>query len=487
MSRTRGETLFFSVALGLALALLLPACTSGGDGAVGTPTTAASTGWSNTSELSAPPSDTLETAILQVGNDRPRTAIEPKGLAELTDNWIGDLFPLDRHPRPCPPAPKDWSFTHVADLGLTWVQVSVDRMDWEQATSQGDYSHFHINPCQDEMVSLLADNDVTMLHTIVYWDEELNAERPPDLGNEQEIRLYLDYVRLLVRHFKDRIQYYGILNEAYWYVAMPDYLDLIRRVVPIIREEDPEAKIVAGGASALREQVSRDYLFGLLNSDVVSLLDVIILHPLFGESPQYEETAQYYEEYPGLVREIKDVAAAHGFTGEYMTSGMDWRTKKNPFIYEPWEYTPTVAAKYYARAIVMHRGMDIWAGIGGEMYDTIRPIARVVRNLSVVMDGAGPVDLAVQIQTEATDSVSYGFSLPGGDRMLALWTNGAAVDDDPGVVATLTFSGQPATSAVGIDVLHGFQQELVTHQVGEGLVISELLVKDYPIFVRLIG
>ena len=133
----------------------------------------------------------------------------------------------------------------------------------------------------------------------------------------------------------------------------------------------------------------------------------------------------------------------------------------------------------------MHRGMDIRAGISGD--SRIEPFVRVVQNLSIVLDGAEPETLYVRIETEAADVMSYGFVLPGGDRMLAIWTNGIAVDDDPGVPATLTFSGTSATSTVGIDVLEGFQQGLATEQVGGGLVIRNLLVKDYPIFVRLTG
>jgi hypothetical protein len=60
------------------------------------------------------------------------------------------------------------------------------------------------------------------------------------------------------------------------------------------------------------------------------------------------------------------------------------------------------------------------------------------------MDGAAPANLGVHIQTEAPDVTTYAFVLPNGDRMLALWTDGAAVDEDPGVPATLTFTGRSA-------------------------------------------
>jgi hypothetical protein len=129
--------------------------------------------------------------------------------------------------------------------------------------------------------------------------------------------------------------------------------------------------------------------------------------------------------------------------------------------------------------------MGIWAGAGGEMHDRIHPIPNVVRSLSRVLDGAEPAPLEVQIETEVEDVMSYGFTLPDGDRLFALWTNGVAVEDDPGVPATITFLGDPATSALGLDVLAGFQQSLITERSGSDLVIRDLLVKDYPVFVRL--
>lgn len=68
---------------------------------------------------------------------------------------------------------------------------------------------------------------------------------------------------------------------------------------------------------------------------------------------------------------------------------------------------------------------------------------------------------------------------------LSLWTDGVAVDDAPGIEATLTTLGLSAPKVVGIDVLHGFKQELITSTEDGNLVIRNLLVKDYPIILRL--
>jgi hypothetical protein len=102
------------------------------------------------------------------------------------------------------------------------------------------------------------------------------------------------------------------------------------------------------------------------------------------------------------------------------------------------------------------------------------------------MAGTGPVNLSVEIQSEATDIISYSFSFPSGGMLLALWTNGVAEDEDPGVEATLTIPSFSAQKVTGIDVLNGFEQELITSTEDGSTFIKNLLVKDYPIILCLI-
>jgi hypothetical protein len=451
------------------------------------PSTPASTG-SATIAAEPPESGAPAAVTLQRSNDLPTRAIQIKGLNELTGNRIGDMFELEHHPPSCPTARTDWQFTHVADLGFTWVRLSLDPGEWVRLTRPGQYSkRARVDPCQDQIVSLLAESGVTIVLTIVYWDEELHAYRPPDYAREREVQAYLDHARFLVHHFRDRVRYYEILNEAVAFVDLRDYLSLLRRVIPVIHQEYPRARVVTNATSDILALPDRRYLFGLLRSDLMPSIGAIATHPMYGTSPAYQESLLLYLRYPSLARRIKEVAEAHGFTGEYLSEEMIWRTSENTLKSESLVYSEIEATKYFLRAIVMHRGLGFWAGIGGRMYDTIPSFVEAAPRLSTVMDGAAPANLGVHIQTEAPDVTTYAFVLPNGDRMLALWTDGAAVDEDPGVPATLTFTGRSAEGAVGFDVLEGFQQALLTRQTKGRLVIDELLVTDYPIFVRLDG
>jgi len=95
--------------------------------------------------------------------------------------------------------------------------------------------------------------------------------------------------------------------------------------------------------------------------------------------------------------------------------------------------------------------------------------------------------MPVQISSGATNIRTYSFSLPNGDRLIAVWTDGVAVDDDPGIKATLTLKGLSAQGVVGIDILNSLEQPLTTSMEGGTFVIRNLLVRDYPLILRLTG
>lgn len=86
---------------------------------------------------------------------------------------------------------------------------------------------------------------------------QISSEKHDNYGRfkaSEEVEQYLNYLRFIVRHFKDRIQYYEIWNEPNvwlpdWYIDLPDYVNLVQRSVAVIHQEYPEAKIVVGGIS----------------------------------------------------------------------------------------------------------------------------------------------------------------------------------------------------------------------------------------------
>jgi hypothetical protein len=424
---------------------------------------------------------------LQTGNDLPQTRLVTKSSVDLADNRIGFVSEA-RHIDQ-----RAWN------AGIKWMRLVPDpdgrwqHVDWEK-------NEYTVDPNEDRIVDALVANKIKIMLVLDVWHTE---NRSVYYKSDEDIATYLNWVRFMVRHFKGRIAYYEILNEPDLSFEKPSgmpvdaYVHLVKATAPIIREEDPDAKIVVGAVPNTLYDCCRAWLWGLLNSDVLPLVDGISWHAMYGATPsddprgeagrRPDEIANYWENYPVFVEKIKTVAASNGFEGEFMTEEMTWRTAASPGDpSEPIEFTDTAAAKYFARAIIIHMGLDVAPGLAWPPDDVMPRSYSIIRALATVMAGVQPANLPVTIENDASNIKYYSFSHSNGDKLLAVWTDGPAVDDDPGVSATLTFPGSSAQSATGIDVLNDFEQELIIENENGNLIVRNLLVKDYPIILRFV-
>jgi hypothetical protein len=223
----------------------------------------------------------------------------------------------------------------------------------------------------------------------------------------------------------------------------------------------------------------------------MTMVDVVQWHGIYDVLPNDLFYEDYYYQYPAIIEGIRQTAAANGFDGEYWATEISYCSQEfDPFPDSPWEQPKTdkQAAKYSTRAIVMHLGWDIgvamctWLPDIPEMAPWSHP---TTSNLYKVLAGTRPMSLAVEIESEPTNTLTYAFALSNGDTLFALWTHGEAVDDVPGVSTTLTFPGLSAQQVIAIDVLNGFEQELIIEVENGNLVIRNIFVMDYPIILRI--
>jgi len=435
--------------------------------------------------------------LLQSGNQHAKVPLITKASGELQDNRIGGDFGY------LSDGVSDGVYDHVFTLGTKWVRTAFDGrgsyLNWQRVeTEPGTYT---VNPLEDAAITTYVNNGVNVLLNLgVGPGDGITGTR---FATEDEIQRYLNYVRFMLEHFKGRVKYYELWNEpdgkdpatglpSRIGMDVDTYARVISRAAAVMREVDPEAKIVIGAVGGewvlgfpgygeyARSILHMDYLRRLITSGVTPLVDGISWHPFYGNKPD----DPYYRTYPEFVRETKDLAASQGFQGEYFADEIGYYTAPTP---DPSGHTPPfvsekAAAKYYARAIVMHLGLDFTvttAPTGGL-------VPRVVGSLCTVMEAATPLTLLMQVQSGATNIETYTFALPGGSRLAAIWTDGEAADDDPGVSATLTFPGLSVQGVIGVDILNGFEQELIINTKNGGLVVGNLLVKDYPIILRLV-
>jgi len=109
-----------------------------------------------------------------------------------------------------------------------------------------------------------------------------------------------------------------------------------------------------------------------------------------------------------------------------------------------------------------------------------------IQNLCNIMGGTNPLTIPIDIQSEAENIKSYSFSLTNGDKLIALWTDGVAADEDPGVKADLTFTNLSGKEVVGIDVLNGYMQSIAVSNENGNLIIQNLIVRDYPLILHIV-
>ena len=127
---------------------------------------------------------------------------------------------------------------------------------------------------------------------------------------------------------------------------------------------------------------------------------------------------------------------------------------------------------------MLHLSLNIDSGLG-------MPYA-VTPRICTVMDGAQPFPLETRIETSpGADLQQTSFSLPDGSVVLGVWREGTAEDFDDGIEATLLFQGALAAQVTVIDLLHGVEQALTAEVRDGNLVIEGLMIKDYPLMIKL--
>ena len=102
----------------------------------------------------------------------------------------------------------------------------------------------------------------------------------------------------------------------------------------------------------------------------------------------------------------------------------------------------------------------------------------------LVFEDAAPAECPVEVENDGTALETFTFHLPNGSILIALWVQGTAHDASCEVVSDLILPGVRCTRVTGIDVLNGFEQELSVSVEGGNTVLRKLLIKDYPVVLK---
>jgi hypothetical protein len=409
------------------------------------------------------------------------------------------------------------------DLGYKWSRVGYDMGVFTWAYVEREKGRLVVDPRADDAISEAVANGINVIMCLdkgnwLYAPEpkrkdrtrelmETYYDRPPEpVVNPEYLSHYLDYVRFMVRHFRDRVKYYEVMNEWHESVGTPEeYCILAKAAIKVIRDEYPEAKILPASPGGFQ----RGFIEACLKQGLGPLVDVIAWHPFY--HPDVLDPS--FKDYAQQVREFKKLCASHGFRGEYMATEWAWSA---PYPVPPWGPRPgnvqaspiseLSKAKYAAQLTIRHVGLDM-VSLWNETFQTqlshwsisllrntfsadplppTQPevIYYVQRTLATVLEDVRPLDFPVQCTSAEHGFESWTFGRSSGEHMLALWHPGIADDRFGDAVTDIVLPGIRAQRVVGIDVLNGREQDLDSSLDGNSTILKGILVKDCPIVLR---
>ena len=163
-------------------------------------------------------------------------------------------------------------------------------------------------------------------------------------------------------------------------------------------------------------------------------------------------------------------------------------------------------AKYVARVTVTHTGLGVgsfFCETWGHSYyamdlslmrrtfaaDPISPVQPqaayyVMRNLATALENLQPDEFRCRVEGGPEGLLTFTLSQPG-ERIVALWVGGLAVDTCSGKPAGVVVEGV-YDRVLGYDPLNGTQQKLRFEAGNNQTVVKNFLVKDYPLLLRFI-
>jgi len=419
------------------------------------------------------------------------------------------------------------------DLGLKWARMGYhdDAINWHWVEQQKGV--LAIDPEADAAITYLAEHGVDVVMALGFGNRlytqadparhlpqlwEWYYENPAPPVTPEALAAWGRYVRFMCRHFRDRVKVFEVWNEwniaVYWGAApnLEHYLAVARVAIPIIREECPQAKVMLGSVSGFCHDLARSGVpapgrRGLFLEAVAALardVDLIGWHPFYQTDPE----SPAYRDYAANIRAFREWAASQGFRGECLASEYTWGANyplpAKPHWWGTCECSELQKAKLVARLSVLHTALgigsffcEVWGNptypldlslmrraFNADPVTPLQPQAAyyAMRNLATALDGCqpavlearaagGPADLEVRPMARA------------GETVVALWRPGRVADDCPGVPVDLRLPGRYG-AVVGYDCLSGCEQDLQYSSDGDSTWVRGVLVRDYPLLVR---
>ncbi len=408
------------------------------------------------------------------------------------------------------------------DLGFKWTRVGYDMGMYLWSYVEREKGKLEIDARADEAITEAWRNGINVIMCLdkgnwLYHD-------PPGKVDWKKARIYemmetyydhqgwpheseemmagwLCYVDYMVRHFGNRVAYFEICNE--WNsISIDDYLKIAKATIPAIRQADPKARIMLGSLGGFsRDQ--HDLILACLR-ELGPQLDAVGWHPFY----QIDPDERVYRNYRQDFAEFKAQCEALGFKGRYAATEWTWVAPyPNTTDLNQFPCSEMQKAKYSAQLMTAHCGMDI-ISLYNETFQTGRinwdvtllrnpsfqidpitpaqpqPIYYTLRTISTVLDGFQPAAFPVRFSSEK-ELDCYTFRRGDNELLIAAWIPGRTGDGIVEEKSNISFPGVRANRAWAVDTMNGTEQRLNLTHCSSDTVLENMLIKDYPVFVRI--
>jgi len=158
-----------------------------------------------------------------------------------------------------------------------------------------------------------------------------------------------NWVRALVRRYKDRVNEWEVWNEPDLGPAAPEeYAEFFIRTAVVIRDEQPGARIYAL-ALAHKVPYADSFLTRVHQRDKLALIDAITVHSY----PNNPDDTQNIDQLRAIIaKHGQPIAVRQGETGATSKFQENFALKKLPM-------TETIQAKWNLRRMLAHHGKDV--------------------------------------------------------------------------------------------------------------------------------
>jgi len=427
---------------------------------------------------------------LQKDNQHDLSRIVLKKPYELNDNRISDLVSnlaagistWDK---------SGWDYVAKQSTGWTWISATINNQDWYE--DNWEVPDLYLDDTIEKFYKTLDECGMNITYNLIFKDKEYlgisNKEGQGSLRDPAQVDRYLEFIKEVVTHFKGVVDCYEIWNESNirnspQYVAVEDYIAIVKKAYPLIKSIDPDAIVSIGQTTSYQQDDSWEYTDKLVSSDAVQYADRITIHPFLWISP--EKYPEYYYDYPRIVTEMKEKAIQNGFQGDFWGSEGNYKSYKSlddmPEEDAPMmaAYSETVSTKYLQRVNAMNIGLGL---SGGTMGTNNCPLSvNALGRSALLLSGVKAAGYSITVNTDVEPIRSFSYDVDMG-RLFTYWNDGVASDSDKFSYCDITLNINACKHVYAYDVLGGFYTELDYSIVNDQINIRNVIIKDYPIYL----